>query len=113
MTSFNHKCISLQRNHGCYWWGIYREKIILKRRLKAKTVFMINPDSSNGKISNYIKIIDKQHARLHPPRGLQKSLIKEKWIVIGKVIYSRRNYCKIKEGCRTECEIIIMFLNKS
>ena len=47
-------------------------------------------------VSNYIKIIGKEYIRFHPPRGLQKYLIKDKYIVIGKVIFSRRNYCKKK-----------------
>ena len=33
---------------------------------------------------------------LNSSRRIQKSLIKEKWIDVGKVIYSRKNYCKIK-----------------
>ena len=34
---------------------------ILKRRLKAKTVSVTNPDGSNVRVSNFINIIDKQH----------------------------------------------------
>ena len=64
-------------------------------RLKAKTVSERYPDGSYIRVSNYIKIIDKEHVRFHSPRGLQKSFIKEKWIVIGKVIYRKRNFCKI------------------
>ena len=52
-------------------------KNILKRRLKAKTVSVTHPDSSNVRISNYIKIIDKQYVRFDPPRRLKKSLIHE------------------------------------
>ena len=51
------------------------EKKKLKRILKAKTV--TNPDGSNVRISNYVKIIDKQHIPFDPPRGLKKSLIHE------------------------------------
>ena len=67
-----------------------------KRRLKAKTVSETYHDCSYIRASNYIKIIDKEHVRFHPPRGLQKSFIKKEWIVIGNVIYNKRNYCKIK-----------------
>ena len=70
------------------------KKNTLKGRLKAKTVTY--PDGSNVRISNLVKIIDKQHLYFDSPRGLKKSLIHWKYIVIGKVIYSRRNYCKIK-----------------
>ena len=59
-------------------------KNTLKRRLKAKTVSETYPDRSYIRVSNYIKIIVKEHVRFHLPRGLQKSFIKEKWIEIGK-----------------------------
>ena len=35
---------------------------------------MIHPDHSNARISNYVKIIDKQHIGFDPPRGLKKVL---------------------------------------
>ena len=41
----------------------------LKRILKAKMVYVTYPDGSYVRVSNYIKIIDKEHVRLHPPRG--------------------------------------------
>ena len=44
-------------------------------RLNAKTVSMTHPDRSSVRISNYVKIIDKQHVRFDPPKGLKKSLI--------------------------------------
>ena len=43
-----------------------------------------------------LKLLNKKHVRFHPLRGLQKEFNK-KWIVIEKVIYSRRNYCIIDE----------------
>ena len=46
------------------------KKNTLKRILKAKTVSMNHPDGSNSIISNYIKIIYKQHVCFNPPRGL-------------------------------------------
>ena len=46
-----------------------------KRRLKAKTVSVTHPDGSNVWISNYVKIIGKQHVSFDSPRGLEKSLI--------------------------------------
>ena len=42
-----------------------------KTRIKEKTVTVTHPDSSNVRISNYAKIIDKQHVSFDPPRGLQ------------------------------------------
>ena len=45
----------------------------LKRRLKAKTIYVTHPDDSNVRISNYVKIIGKQLAIFNPPRGLKKS----------------------------------------
>ena len=75
--------------------NLWRKKSTIKRRLKAKTV--AHPDGSNVRISNYVKIIDKQHARFDPARGLKKVLntwkIDSDW---KSNIYSRRNYCKIK-----------------
>ena len=66
----------------------------LKRRRKAKKISETYPNGSYIRVSNYIKIIEKEHAHFHRPRGLQKTFIKEKRIVIGKVTYSRRrNYC--------------------
>ena len=53
------------------------KKNILRRRPKSKTVSVTNPDGSNVRISNYIKIIDKEYVRFHSLRELQKSLIKE------------------------------------
>ena len=50
------------------------QKNILKRRLKAKTVSVTHPDVSNVWISNYVKIIDKQHVYFDPPRGLKNVL---------------------------------------
>ena len=58
---------------------------------------MTHPDSSNVRISNYVKIIDKQQVRFDPQWGLKKSFINKKWIIIGKVAYSKINYCKIKK----------------
>ena len=49
----------------------------LKRRLKAKTVSVTHPNDGNVWISNYAKIIDKQHLYVNSPKGLKKSLIHE------------------------------------
>ena len=38
---------------------------------------MTNPDVSNVRNSNYIKIIDKENVAFNTLRGLQKSFIKE------------------------------------
>ena len=54
------------------------KKQILKRRLKAKTVSVTYLDCSNVRISNYVKIIDKEHVRFDPPSELKKSLVHEK-----------------------------------
>ena len=60
-----------------------------KRRLKAKTVSETYPD---GSISESIITLNNwQRACPFSSSGLQKSFINEKWIVIGKVIYSRRD----------------------
>ena len=59
-----------------------------KERLKANTVPETYSDNSNARISNYIKIIGKEHVHFHPPRGLQKFLIKQNRIETGKVIFN-------------------------
>ena len=51
-----------------------KKRNILKIRLKAKTVLVTNPDGSNARVSNCIKIIDKQHVNFDPPKGLKKVL---------------------------------------
>ena len=43
-----------------------KKKNTLKMRLKAKTVSVTHPDDSNVRISNYIKIIDKQYVSFDP-----------------------------------------------
>ena len=50
---------------------IGKKKNTRKTRIKAKTVTVTHPDSSNVRISNYVKIIGKQHVSFDPPRGLQ------------------------------------------
>ena len=47
-------------------------------RIKAKTNSETYPDCCYIRVSNYIKIIGKEHDRFHHTRGLQKSLIKTK-----------------------------------
>ena len=49
----------------------------LKRRLKTKIVSETYPDDSNVRVLNYIKIIWKRACRFYPPKGLQKSFIKQ------------------------------------
>ena len=49
----------------------------LKRRLKEKTVSETYPDDSYIIVSNYIKIIGKEHVCFHLPKRLQKSFIKK------------------------------------
>ena len=44
-----------------------------KNETKANIVSVTHPDDSNVRISNYIKIADKQHACFVPPRGLKSS----------------------------------------
>ena len=51
-------------------------KNTLKRRLKAKTVSGTYPDGSNVRVSNYIKIIDKEHVCFRS-KGLQKYLVQK------------------------------------
>ena len=50
------------------------KKNTLKIRLKAKTVTVTHPVGRNVRISNFVKIIDKQHVSFDPPRGLKKVL---------------------------------------
>ena len=55
------------------------------------------------RVSNFTKILDDEYVRFFQLIGLQKRIVKEKWWVVGKVIYNRRNYSKIvitenKEG---------------
>ena len=47
------------------------KKNTLKKRLKAKTISVTHPDGGNDWISNYVKIIDKQHVHFDLPRGLK------------------------------------------
>ena len=57
-----------------------KEKHPKKERLKTKTVSVTHPDGSNIRISNYVKIIGKQHVRFDPPRGLKVLCIwKNRW----------------------------------
>ena len=55
------------------------------------------------------KNLDDEYVRFFQPIGLQKRIVKEKWWVVGKVIYNRRNYCKkvITENKEGEEEFII------
>ena len=53
-------------------------------------------ENSYVRVSNYTRILDGGYFRFHQPLGIQKRIEKEKWVVVGKVIYSRRNYCKIE-----------------
>ena len=54
------------------------------------------PENSSVIISNFIRIVDDHHIRFNPPRGYMKSIKKNNWFVLGKVIKSRRNYCEVK-----------------
>ena len=38
-----------------------KEKIIIKMRIKTKKVSVTCPDDCNVRVSNYIKITDKEH----------------------------------------------------
>ena len=40
-------------------------------------------------------IVDDHHIRFNPPKGYLKSIMKENWFVLGKVIKTRLNYCKV------------------
>ena len=48
------------------------------------------------RVSNYTRILDGGYICFHQPLGIQKRISKEKWVVVGKVIYNRRKYCKIE-----------------
>ena len=47
------------------------KKNILKRKLKAKTVSVTHPDGRNVRISNFVKITEKQHVSFDPSSGLK------------------------------------------
>ena len=47
------------------------------------------------RVSNFTKILDDEYVRIFQPIGLQKRIVIEKWWVVGKVIYNRRNNFKI------------------
>ena len=51
-------------------------------------------ENSNVRVLNYTRIW-MVHS-LHQTLGIQKRIANEKWVVVGKVIYNRRNYFKIK-----------------
>ena len=68
----------------------------INRRKSAKILTEDYPEKSSVRISNFIRIVDDHHIRFNPPRGYMKSIKKENWFVLGKVIKSRRNYCKVK-----------------
>ena len=53
-------------------------------------------ENSYVRVSNYIRILDGGYIRFHQPLGIQKRIAKEKLVVVGKVIYNRRNYSKIE-----------------
>ena len=48
------------------------------------------------RVSNYTRILDGGYICFHQPLGIQKWIAKEKWVVVGKAIYNRINYCKIE-----------------
>ena len=89
------------------WWDKeLMEKIktnTIKRRTNAKVLWENFSENTFVRVSNFTKILDDEYVRFFQPIGLQKRIVKEKWWVVGKVIYNRRNYCKIvitenKEG---------------
>ena len=53
-------------------------------------------ENSYVRVSNYTRNLDGGYIRFHQPLGIQKRIAKEKWVVVGKVIYNRRNYSKIE-----------------
>ena len=65
-------------------------KNTLKKRLKAKTVSVIYPDRSYIEVSNYFKIIGEVYFVFILNR-ITKSLIKQKWIEVGKITCNIRN----------------------
>ena len=66
------------------------------QRSKAKMSSETFQENSYVRVSNYTRILDGGYIRFHQPLGIQKRIAKEKWVVVGKVIYNKRNYCKIK-----------------
>ena len=60
----------------------------IKRRQKAKMVTETFLKNSIIRVSNFIRFIDEKHTRFNPPRGYKKSVSKEEWIVVGKIVES-------------------------
>ena len=56
------------------------------RRQKAKMVTETFLKNSIVRVSNFIRFIDAKHIRFNPPRGYKKSVSKEEWIVVGKIV---------------------------
>ena len=46
-------------------------------------------------VSNFTEALDDEYACFFQSTGLQKRIVKEKWWVVGKVNYNRKNYFKI------------------
>ena len=53
-------------------------------------------ENSYVRVSNYTRILDGGYILFHQPFGIQKRIAKEKWVLVGNVIYNRINYCKIE-----------------
>ena len=53
-------------------------------------------ENSYVRVLNYTRILDGGYIRFYQPWGIQKRIAKEKLVVGGKVIYNRRNYCRIE-----------------
>ena len=68
----------------------------INRGKSAKILTEGYPQKSSVRISNFIRIVDDHHIRLNLPWEYMKSIKKENWFVLGKVIKSRSNYCKVK-----------------
>ena len=53
-------------------------------------------ENSIVRVSNFIRIVDEKHIRFNLPRGYKKSVSKEEWIVVGKIVEPRLNYGLVK-----------------
>ena len=65
-------------------------RVVIRKNILARVSKSLPSYSTQGRV-----VIRTEHL-FSFSMGLQKSFIKEKWIEVEKVIYSKRNYCKIK-----------------
>ena len=53
------------------------------------------PGDSYARVSNFNIILYGEHIRFHQQRGIHKAIVKEKWLIIGKVVCNSQKYSKV------------------